>query len=155
MDTPELRRFRRSLRQFERLATAQMKSCSCSVTLAQCLVLLEIDESARSTMGQLASQLRLDHSTVTRTVDGLVNRKLVARLRDDRDRRVVWIRLTPDGIALCREIHQGNDAYCRGVFEKIPPSERGTVIRNFEILVQAYLDHEVDRQGDSTLRMHA
>ena len=145
MKTGEIRRYRRALRTFERLVGAQLKSCSCSVTLAQCLVLLAIDESGQSTMGQLASHLRLDHSTVSRTVDGLVQRNLVERLlSDDRDRRVVWIGLTSDGVSLCREIHKGNDVYCRGVFEKIPPSERGRVIRSFEILVQAYLDHEVE-----------
>jgi DNA-binding MarR family transcriptional regulator len=66
----------------------------------------------------------------------------VTQLRDDSDRRLVWIRLTENGVSICEEIHEGNDEYSLQVFENIPPSERAAVIRNFEALVQAYLDHE-------------
>jgi DNA-binding MarR family transcriptional regulator len=142
MKNNEIRRYRKALRQFERLAGAQLKSCSCSVTLSQCLVLLDIDEGGPLTMGQLSSHLRLDHSTLSRTVNGLVKLKLVARLPNEHDRRKIWIRLTGKGASLCQDIHKGNDDYCSRVFENIPPSDRSAVIRNFEILVQAYLDHE-------------
>jgi DNA-binding MarR family transcriptional regulator len=144
MDIKAIRHFRRILRRFERLTNAQIKNCCSGVTLAQCLVLLEVEEQGRPTMGQLASQLRLDNSTLSRTVDGLVGNGMVERLRDDRDRRVVWIRLTPQGSALCRSIHDENDAHCRRAFEKIAPSKRKTVIRNFEVLVQAFLDCEAE-----------
>jgi DNA-binding MarR family transcriptional regulator len=140
MNTREIRRFRKALRQFQRLAGAQFKSCSCSVTLAQCLVLLEIDEHEPLTMGELAAKLKLDHSTLSRTVDGLVRKKLLQRLEDEHDRRKVRIRLTGEGRSLCREIHEGNDEYCRQVFARIQPSDWSAVIRHFEILVQAYLD---------------
>jgi DNA-binding MarR family transcriptional regulator len=145
--TREIRRYRKALRQFERLIGAQLKNCCSSVTLAQCLVLLDIDESGQLTMGQLASHLRLDHSTLSRTVDGLVQKELVTRLQDDSDRRRVWIQLTADGVSHCREIHRSNDAYCSRVLESIPLSDRGAVIRNFETLVQAYLDCEVEAEG--------
>ena len=148
MDVQEIRQFRHILRRFERLTNAQIKNCCSGVTLAQCLVLLEVEEQGRPTMGQLASQLRLDNSTLSRTVDGLVGNGLVERLRDDRDRRVVWIRLTAQGNALCRSIHDENEAHCRRAFEKIAPSKRGTVIRNFEILVQAFLDCEAESKPD-------
>jgi DNA-binding MarR family transcriptional regulator len=120
-------------------------------------VLLDIDEHAHLTMGQLALNLKLDQSTLSRTVDGLVRKKLVARMRDDSDRRLVWIRLTEDGASTCEEIHEVNDEYCLQVFENIPPSERAALlqvfenippseraalVRNFEALIQAYLDHE-------------
>ena len=147
MDTLEIRKFRRSLRQFQRLAGAQNRSCCCGVTLAQCLVLLDIDEHGHLTMRQLASNLKLDQSTLSRTVDGLVNKKLVARLRDESDRRLVWIRLTEEGVRVCDEIHKGNDEYCLQVLDKIPAPERGVVVRNFEALVQAYLDHEESVQA--------
>ena len=114
------------------------------MTLAQCLVLLEIDESGQLTMSQLASGLRLDNSTLSRTIEGLVQRRLVERLREDQDRRVVRIRLTPEGDAVCRSIHEEHDGHYIRVFEKIPSSRRGTVIKNFETLVQAFLDAEVE-----------
>lgn len=144
MKTREIRDFRRILRRFERLTNLQLKTCCSYVTLAQCIVLLEIEENGRLNMGQLASQLRLDNSTLSRTIDGLVKRGLVERLQDDHDRRVVEIRLSAEGNSVCRTIHKDNDAYCRRVLTKIPPSKRETVVRNFETLVQAFLDSEAE-----------
>jgi len=144
MTTTEIRRFRRSLRRFERVTQAQLKNCCAHVTLAQCLVLLEIDEGGELTMSQLAAGLRLDASTLSRTIEGLVRRQLVERLREDQDRRVVRIRLTSEGQSVCRSIHEENDGHYSRIFEKIPESRRGTVIKNFETLVQAFLDYEVE-----------
>jgi DNA-binding MarR family transcriptional regulator len=142
MDTRDIRRFRRVLRSFERLNQVQLKSCCSRVTLAQCLVLLETEEAGRPTMGELAARLRLDNSTLSRTVDGLVERGCLARERDDRDRRAVWVRLTAEGVAVCRSIHKENDAYYRRVLRRIPPSRRAAVLRGFETLVRAFLDDE-------------
>ncbi len=152
METSEIRKYRRSLRQFQRLVGVQLRSCCFGVTLTQCLVLLDIEEHSHLTMGQLALNLKLEYSTLSRTVDGLVKKKLVARLRDDSDRRLVWVRLTEDGVSTCQEIHAGNDEYCLQVFDHIPASERTAVIRNFEILVQAYLDHEASIEELDTPR---
>jgi DNA-binding MarR family transcriptional regulator len=144
MNIKEIRQFRSILRRFERLTNAQLKNCCARVTLAQCIVLLEIDEGGQRTMSQLASRLRLDNSTLSRTIEGLVQRRLVERLREDQDRRVVRIRLTREGEVVCRSIHDQNDEHYIQVFAKIPESRRGTVIKNFETLVQALLDHEVE-----------
>ena len=142
LKTREIRQYRRALRQFQRLNGAQLKNGCCGVTLAQCLILLDINEHHRLTMGQLASNLRLDQSTLSRTVEGLVRKKLLIRLTDKRDRRVVWIGLTKQGASTCQEIHESNDKNCLQVFKRIPAKDRGEVIRYFEILVQAYLDNE-------------
>jgi DNA-binding MarR family transcriptional regulator len=144
MNVSDIRRFRRHLRQFERVTHAQLRSCCAEVTLAQCLVLLEIDENGQLTMSQLASRLRLDNSTLSRTIEGLVKRQLVERLREDQDRRVVRIQLTTEGNAVCRSIHEENDSHYIRVFEKIPASRHGTVLKSFETLVEAFLDCEVE-----------
>ena len=144
MDTSQIRDFRRFLRHFTRVTNAQLRNCCTEVTLAQCLVLLEVDEQERLTVGQLAGRLRLDDSTLSRTIDALVRKGLLDRTRDDGDRRVVWICLTQQGTAACNAIHEENDAICRGVFDKIPTSKRDAVVRNFKVLVQALLDSESD-----------
>jgi len=144
MTLKEIRQFRRVMRRFERVSDAQVKNCCAHVTLAQCVVLMEIDENGRLTMGQLAAQLRLDGSTLSRTIDGLVAKGLVERLRDVSDRRIIQIRLTAEGKATCRTIHQENDGHIRRIFAKIPAAKRGAVIRNFEILVEAFLDYEAE-----------
>ncbi|MCP3980682.1 MAG: MarR family transcriptional regulator [bacterium] len=140
----EIRRFRSVLRRFQRLTHAQLKNCCAEVTLAQCLVLLEIDEKGQLSVSQLASRLRLDSSTLSRTIEGLVQRRLLERLREDKDRRVVRMRLTPEGDSVCRSIHAQNDGHFIRIFERIPASRRGKVIEHFETLVQAFLDDEVE-----------
>ena len=144
MNQREIREFRSNLRQFERVTNLHLKTCCADVTLAQCLVLLEIDEGGELSMSQLASRLRLDASTLSRTIEGLVRRQLVERLREDQDRRVVRIRLTSEGRSVCRSIHKESDGHYIRIFEKIPESRRETVIKNFETLVQAFLDCEVE-----------
>jgi DNA-binding MarR family transcriptional regulator len=145
MTLSEIRHYRRILRRFERVTHAQLKNCCSNVTLAQCLVLLEIEEGGRLTMGQLASRLRLDNSTLSRTIEGLVKGGLVERSREDRDRRVVRIRLTRKGTSTCRSIHEENDEQCRRIFEKIVPSRRAAIVKSFETLVRAYLDAETEQ----------
>src|SRR3954451_20211258 len=48
----------------------------------------------------LALQLRLDSTTVSRHVDDLVRRGLVVRAADDTDGRATLVRLTPRAVAL-------------------------------------------------------
>ena len=152
MKTPQIREFRRFLRRFERVTSSQLRNCCAQVTLPQCLVLLEVDEEERLTVGQLASRLRLDNSTLSRTIDNLVRAGLLDRSRDDGDRRIVWIRLTEAGAATCAAIHDQNDAIYRGVFDRIPRSRRDAVIRNFGVLVQAFLDSESEAERDSATK---
>lgn len=144
MDARQIREFRRSLRQFTRVTNVQLRSCCTDVTLAQCLVLLEIDDQERLTVGQLASRLRLDDSTLSRTIDGLVRRGLLERTRDDEDRRIVWARLTQQGTTAAAAIHEQNDALYRGILRRIPSAKRATVVRNFAVLVQAFLESETE-----------
>lgn len=151
MNLKEIRRFRSTLRRFQRVHGAQVKKCCHTVTLAQCMVLLEIDEAGRLTMSELSGRLRLDNSTLSRTVDGLVKSKHVRRLRESRDRRVVRIELTARGRSACKAIHEENDDYARSVLEKIPAGRRAGVIRDFETLVQAFLDQEAEPLPGSRL----
>lgn len=149
MNTRQIREFRRILRRFERVTNSQLRNCCAAVTLPQCLVLLEVDEEKRLTVGQLASRLRLDNSTLSRTIDNLVRAGLLDRSRDDDDRRIVWIRLTEAGDAACAAIHDQNDAMYRGIFERIPRSRRDAVVRSFGLLVQAFLDSESEAEQEN------
>ena len=154
MTIAEIRRFRATLRRFERVTHAQLKSCCAHVTLAQCLVLLEIDESGRLTMGELAARLRLDASTLSRTIEGLVQRQLVERLREDQDRRLVRIRLTSEGRnPSAGRSTRSTTGTTSGSSRRSPKSRRGAVIKNFETLVQAFLDCEIDAMSGVRLRL--
>lgn len=148
MNRSEIRKFREDLRRFERLVASQLKGSSCcsGVTLAQCHVLLEIEARDKPSLGELAQALGLDKSTLSRTVDGVVNIGLVERAFDPKDRRSVQLFLTSQGKSTCKRINEGNDGLFNRVFERIAPARRQAVLAGFHELVVA-MDAEMDGGG--------
>ena len=73
------------------------------LSLSQFTVLQIVDEQGDATVGELAAAAGVAAPTVTRMMDGLVRDGIVERQRDDGDRRVVRVRLTPAGRTLMRE----------------------------------------------------
>ncbi|NMD60334.1 UNVERIFIED_ORG: DNA-binding MarR family transcriptional regulator [Nocardia globerula] len=69
------------------------------LTLGQYDVLLRLHEAPGNSlrMGDLAQQVLVTTSGVTRVADRLVNAGLVERVRPDADRRVVTVSMTPAG----------------------------------------------------------
>jgi len=139
MKKAEVRDFRRDLRKFERLVGSQQKGSTCcsGVTLAQCHAILEMEHLGKTTAGELAQSLGLDKSTLSRTVDGLVNIGLVSRVPHPSDRRYTWLVLTDQGQSTCDEINRLNDLYYRQIFKAIPKKQHPGVLRAFNLLVGA------------------
>lgn len=139
MENTKIRSFRKLLRVFERLTAQQLKEQSCcqGVTLAQCHTLLEIEELGQATTVMLSKQLGLDKSTLSRTLDGLVNTGLAARVPHPTDRRFNLLSLTAKGQKVADRINQSNDYFYRQVFQDIEAEGHDKVIDNFEKLVSA------------------
>jgi DNA-binding MarR family transcriptional regulator len=76
------------------------------LSLSRYWVIKNLSSDQPLTMGDLQKNLGLSSATLTGLVDGLVEAGLVYRRRDDNDRRVVFLTLTPAGVALQGEIHQ-------------------------------------------------
>ena len=74
------------------------------------------------TSTQLALTLPLPPSTISRSVNKLVDRGLVRRRRLRRDRRVLMLTLTDRGLTLAKELHQQVKEYdsrlCEGVSQE-------------------------------------
>ena len=96
------------MRLFERLTANQIKQDSCcrGVTLAQCHTILEIEDLGQATTVELSKRLGLDKSTLSRTIDGLVNNGLVARVANPTDRRFYLLSLTIKGQDVADHINQ-------------------------------------------------
>lgn len=67
------------------------------LTLLELCVLGELSSSRQLSMSEVGRALSVNLSTLTRLVDKLVEKNLVARSPDPDDRRVVRITLTPQG----------------------------------------------------------
>jgi DNA-binding MarR family transcriptional regulator len=135
----ELRTFRRTLREFERIMTDSY-GCSCAgtgVSVAQCHLLLGIEDGQPTSITDLSERLDLDRSTVSRTVEALASRGVVAREEDPQDRRFSKLVLTQEGTETAEQIHRENDQYFTRVFSSIPKERRKDVLEGFELLVKA------------------
>jgi DNA-binding MarR family transcriptional regulator len=124
-----VREFRRSLRALEReieLSLASQTDC-CGVTSAQCHILLELEARGSSSVGELASVLELDPSTMSRTADSLVKAGLATRVDDPSNRRRQILDLSPEGRKKADYINRVCDEYYRDILEG-PGAERETTL---------------------------
>ncbi|HEY4789080.1 MAG TPA: MarR family transcriptional regulator, partial [Bacteroidales bacterium] len=111
-DNQKIKKFRELLRRFEREVFVQNnESCCNGVTLPQCLTLLEIESKKKESVSELAKTLGLDKSTISRTIDGLVNVGLVDRIIPAENRRMATLSLTDAGENICNTINCNNDRY--------------------------------------------
>jgi DNA-binding MarR family transcriptional regulator len=134
--------FRKVLRRFERIhrILVEDRDCCRGLTIAQCHPLLEIDELGRTSLGDLASRLDLDPSTLSRTVENLVRQGLVQREPDSSDRRRVVLTLTAEGKRLVDDINAENDRFYDGILDRLPAERRDIAVQFFDELVRAIGD---------------
>ena len=124
-----VRKFRSVLRQFDRELFFQNNSACCDgVSMAQCHALLEIEEKRDITVTEVSDLLMLNKSTVSRTVDGLVNIGLVDREIPKENRRTTVLRLTKNGARVCNNIHWNNDKYVDKTLSVLSKDEQETLI---------------------------
>ncbi|HLP42344.1 MAG TPA: MarR family winged helix-turn-helix transcriptional regulator [Fibrobacteria bacterium] len=109
----------------------------CGVTVAQCHVLMELDGGACVNLTGLAARLGLDKSTLSRSVDGLVNAELVDRSVDPDNRRQQVICLSAAGRRRVAAIHSRCDAEYQKLFSLIPKTKHDMVCEAVEILAEA------------------
>ena len=155
MQTSDIRLLRRLIRSFQRATTALVADDTCrgGLTLAQCHVLLELEEARECGPGVLAARLGLDKSTLSRTADGLVGMGLISRATDSSDRRYSLLSLTSAGRSKANIIHQVNDDAVRSMFGLIPRDRQTDIIASFSTLVDAAVEIGRERKArDGKLR---
>lgn len=111
--------------------------CCHGVSVAQCYALEAIRELGEPTMGELASALHVSVSTLTRTLDPLVEDGLVVRGERADDRRVSCACLTGDGRSRVDRITRELLDVERRVLETISEEEREAFIRTLGTLSDA------------------
>lgn len=109
----------------------------CGVTIGQCYAILEIGLAGEISLIDLANLLNLDKSTMSRTVNNLVQQELVERITDQSNRRYIKIKLTKLGQHALDKINTVFDAYLKSVFADISENKREQVIESLEIFIEA------------------
>ncbi len=114
-----------------------LESSCCGVTFTQCHAIVEIGRAQSISLNDLAELLELDKSTLSRTINNLVQSGLVSREIDSKDRRYITIQLTAKGLQSFKEIEEGMGAYFDQIYQSIPEAKRAQVIESLQLLVQA------------------
>ena len=141
-----IRNFRKILRHFERELYFQNTSACCNgVTLAQCHTLLEIDTKEKISVTEIANNLSLDKSTVSRTIDGLVNKGFIHREIPLENRRTTQLRLTKEGTKTCTNINWNNDKFISEALKNLDEYELSQFLSLFQKIT-----HNMIRLRDQT-----
>ena len=113
------------------------KKACCGVTVQQCYTLLAFEKKGKMTMNELRAELGLSSSTMTRNVDILVRRGYLKRVRDDNDRRLVFVQFTELGKELTAELQQCECDFFAEALRTIPESEWENVASSLKFLLAA------------------
>jgi len=131
------------------LEDSQLISC-CSITMAQCHALVEIGRAKSISLNELAKLLDLESSSMSRTVNNLVNNDLVKRDLDPVDRRYITITLTEHGSKLFKDIEEDMNLYYTMIYDCLPKNKRDQVLESLQLLLEAIEQSECCklRNGD-------
>lgn len=83
------------------------------------------------TMTDVAERAGLSVSTITFVMDNLVEKKLVKRERSEKDRRVVWVELMPDGRQIFDQVTEVHLSMVRGMLNSLNKEEQDMLISLF------------------------
>lgn len=137
------RKFRETLSlAYRRVNALQRGEKRCfGVTMSQCVTLELLLQQGPITVRDMARNLGLDTSTVTRVIDVLVRDGMARRTRDEkRDRRFVFVSLTARGRALAEKLERCADDYSERILKRIPAEMREDMIHTLRVLIEAIDD---------------
>ena len=139
MDIQTIQDFRRRFRAIEREVEQQIKdgTLCCGVSLTQCHALMELGLAGAMTIVDLADVIKLDKSTLSRTIDGLVQIGLVDRAIHPDDRRYVQIRLSEQGRTIFHAINTACNQLYLKVFDFIAADKHDQVMESLGLFAHA------------------
>ena len=104
------------------------------VTTSQGRTVLSFPVRGSVNMNELSDSVGVDNSTMTRMIDHLVDKGLVYRKADIKDRRLVRVGLTLSGKKLHRELKKALHTFYRDSLDEIRETERLMIIKSLERL---------------------
>jgi len=109
----------------------------CGLTVSQRAVIVEVGSKGQTSLVDLAQSLGQDTSTLSRTINGLVNIGLVRREVKPEDRRYITLTLSEQGNAALRRIDDLSDEYFGEVLAAIPAEKHKKIVDSFSLLAGA------------------
>lgn len=95
---------------------------------------------------ELAEQLLVHKSAITAKVEKLVKKGLVERVRDEDDRRNVYLHLSPTGKELYESLAMKIDEFMEDILKEIPKDEMESFLNVYEKIADYIENYEGDRK---------
>lgn len=109
----------------------------CGVSLVQSHILFEVGRQENLSLNDLSKSLGLDNSTLSRHIQGLVEKGLVQRIQSPTDRRYIMITLTPNGVSYEKQIANQMKIYLQEIISNVPQEKRVQVLESIDLLLEA------------------
>jgi DNA-binding MarR family transcriptional regulator len=109
----------------------------CGTTVSQCHAIVEIGRANEISLNELAELLTLDKSTMSRTINNIVESGLAIRELHPEDRRYVAIKLTDEGIKVFKNIENSMEQYYTNIFSMIPEEKREQVLESLQLIIDS------------------
>ena len=100
---------------------------------ARLLMVLQCRGSCK--MSEIGTELGVTPRNVTKLVDGLEAEGLVVREQHPEDRRATLIRLTANGMLVCKESAMANHAVTASIFQQLSAADRKHLARILQRLI--------------------
>ncbi len=118
------------------------------ITPPQLNALVILIEQGEITMGELCEKMYLACSTATDLIDRMERNGLIARERDQNDRRVIRLKVLEPGRQVIDAVMIARKRYLGGILQQVPESERDSLIRYlgdlYTLMQRAEVEHEVE-----------
>jgi DNA-binding MarR family transcriptional regulator len=100
-----------------------------AATMMQYAALKSLKGNEKSTVGDIAVQLKLSKSSATQLIERLVKADLVERFHDQKDRRIVRVAITSAGEQKMLELRKKFIHKMSKIFSKIPDADLKKLVR--------------------------
>lgn len=107
------------------------------VSWPQWMILNVLYHQLAETPAQIADNIAVDRSAVTRLLDRLAEKQLLERVHDGLDRRSVKIHLTRTGKSLVAELNQAAEAHQNQFLNQLHPTELRAFKGNIQKMLRA------------------
>lgn len=131
-----------------RTMRAEMRTCrTIPLSVLQFRALYYVKRHSQASLSDVAAHVGVTLPSMSRLVDGLVDRKLLTRRGSAGDRRRLTLRLTGSGQTLVRTAHKFTEASIASRVSALDRGDLATVVRSMELLYPLFSGAETRGHG--------
>ncbi|GAA3408139.1 MarR family winged helix-turn-helix transcriptional regulator [Paenibacillus hodogayensis] len=110
------------------------------LTIDQFSIMRYLCAHGTCTSSELSDTFCVGKSSITAIIGRLADKRLIARMPDDKDRRVIYLKLTEEGKSVVRLIEQKVHQLLSRLLTQFDPQEAETFIGTYEKLASVLSD---------------